>query len=226
MSGMKLVIFDLDGTLIDTVSLFVDTIRSVLETIGEPVPDEKTIRSISGLGVQVGIRRIAPALDDGKIDGVIELYRKETMARVKKSMQEEFFPGAMEALNILHGRQDIVMAVATGKPMASTNRILELHRVKGLFTSIHTPDTNIAKPDPDMILDAMAIVDVAPQRTVMIGDTTHDMEMAANAGSHGLGVSWGYHDPDELKAAGADMIIDDMDQLMPAIDILLESKNA
>lgn len=224
MSAQKLVIFDLDGTLIDTVAIFVGTITSVLEVMGQPVPDEKIIRSISGLGVQVGIRRIAPGLNEGQIDELIELYRKEFLARASQSMQEQLFFGAMEALNRLHGRGDIVMAVATGKSGSGTDRVLKSHDILKLFTSVHTPDSNRSKPDPDMVHSAMSIADCTRQNTIMIGDTTHDMEMAVNAGTHALGVSWGYHEPDELKAAGAHLIINEMDQLVGAIDTLLGEK--
>jgi len=222
----KLVIFDLDGTLIDTEALFIGSISSVLKTMGQPIPDEKVIRSTSGLGMHVGLRRIAPDLDETRIEELIRLYRKEALARATKSMQESLFSGIVETLNMLHGRDDIVMAVATGKASVSTNRVLELHQITSLFTSIHTPDTNTAKPSPDMILNAMGIVDASPTRTVMIGDTTHDMEMSRNAGVHALGVSWGYHEPEELLASGAHMIIDEVDQMIGAIDQLLDGKNA
>lgn len=222
MSDLKLVIFDLDGTLIDTVSLFIDSISSVFKGMGQPVPSEKRIRSISGLGMQIGLRRIAPNLSEAEAVELIQLYRQEYLARATKSMQEGLFPGAIEALNSLHGRDEFVMAVATGKPLVNTNRVLEAHKVKGLFTSIHTPDTNIAKPNPDMIITAMGIVDVAPSHTVMIGDTTHDMEMSVAAGVKALGVDWGYHQPDELNEAGADVIVSDFDQMITAIDSLLE----
>ncbi|VAW23064.1 Similar to phosphoglycolate phosphatase, clustered with ribosomal large subunit pseudouridine synthase C [hydrothermal vent metagenome] len=224
MSEQRLVIFDLDGTLIDTVSLFVGTTSSVFETMGLAVPDEKIIRSVSGLGAQVGVRRIAPDLDDVQIDKFIGLYREEFLARATQSKQEELFCGALEVLNRLHGRDDIVMAVATGKSGSGTDRVLKSHDILQLFTSVHTPDSNRAKPDPDMVHSAMRIVDCLKQNTIMIGDTTHDMEMAVNAGTHALGVSWGYHEPEELKAAGANLIIDEMDQLIPAIDSLLGEK--
>ena len=226
MSELKLVVFDLDGTLIDTVSLFVGSITSVLQGMGQPVPDEKTIRSVSGLGMQVGVRRLAPGLDEDGIDTLIARYRAEALARASQSMQEALFPGALEALNTLHAREEIVMAVATGKALSSTQRVLELHQIKGLFTSIHTPDTNQAKPSPDMIMDAMGIVDVPPDRTVMIGDTTHDMEMSVAAGVKALGVDWGYHQPQELREAGADIIVSDFEKMLGAIDSLLEQDNA
>ncbi len=217
---MKLVVFDLDGTLIDTVSLFIASISCALDKMGQPVPDEKTLRSISGLGMQAGIGRIAPDLGKDEFDELIRRYREESLARASKSRQEELFPGAREVLQNLQEREDFLMAVATGKALDSTERILKHHDIKGLFTSIHTPDTNIAKPHPDMIASAMEIVDADPERTVMIGDTTHDMKMAVAAGVRALGVSWGYHEPDELKGAGADMVIDEMDQLIPAVDRL------
>jgi len=173
MSAQKLVIFDLDGTLIDTVALFVGTTSSVFETMGLLVPDEKTIRSVSGLGAQVGVRRIAPDLDDAQIDRFIGLYREEFLARAMQSKQEELFSGALEALNRLHGRDDIVMAVATGKSGSGTDRVLKSHDILQLFTSVHTPDSNRAKPDPDMVHSAIGIVDCLKQNTIMIDRGYH-----------------------------------------------------
>ncbi len=226
MSTPKLVIFDLDGTLIDTVSLFVGSIRAVLADMGQPVPDEKTIRSISGLGLQVGIRRVAPGLDEEGIGELIGRYQRETLARVGRSSQEDLFAGAPELLNELAGRDDMLISVATGKSRAGTDRVLRAHGIAEMFTSIHTPDSNMAKPHPDMILDAMGVAGADRAVTLMIGDTTHDMEMAVAAGVRPIGVNWGYHAQDELLGSGASAMADDFETLLNRIDTLLERTDA
>ncbi len=220
MSAQRLVIFDLDGTLIDTVALVVEAVTSAFVSIGKPVPDEKAIRSISGLGLHEGVRRIAPDAGDELVLELGNLYRREYLAAASASMREALFPGALDTLKALDARNDTLLAVATGKPLKGTNRVLRAHDVLSLFTSLQTPDTNMSKPNPEMIFTAMSAVGADLGQTVMIGDTNHDIEMAVAAGVKSVGVSWGYHPVEELKAAGADLIIDEFAALSTAIDAL------
>lgn len=223
MSAHKLVIFDLDGTLIDTVALVVEAVTAAFEGVGQPVPDEKTIRSISGLGLGVGVRILAPDANEDLRTQISTTYRQHYINLANKSKREALFPGAMELLNTLSARDDVFLAVATGKPLAGTKRVLAAHGITGLFTSLQTPDTNLSKPNPEMIYTAMGVVDVEKSRSVMIGDTNHDMEMAAAAGVRSIGVGWGYHLTEDLTAAGADVIADEFEALAGAIDELTEN---
>ncbi len=220
MSAPRLVIFDLDGTLIDTVALVVEAVTNAFVSIGKPVPDEKAIRSISGLGLFDGVRRIAPDADEALVRELGNLYRREYLAAASSTMREALFPGALDTLKALDARNDTLLAVATGKPLAGTNRVLKAHDLLSLFTSLQTPDTNMSKPNPEMIFTAVSVAGAELGQTVMIGDTNHDIEMAVAAGVKSVGVSWGYHPVEELKAAGADLIIDDFAALNSAIDAL------
>lgn len=222
----KLVIFDLDGTLIDTVVLVVEAFSNAFVSAGVVVPDEKTIRSISGLRLDIAVQRLAPNANETELNHIHGAYREAYLTSAKSSNREELFAGAKAVLQALGQRQDIELAVATGKPLAGVNRVVQAHDLHGVFTSLQTPDTCVSKPDPDMIDQAMGIVSASASTTVMIGDTTHDMEMARNAGVHALGVSWGYHEPEELKEAGAHMIIDDVAQMLGAIDHLIGKNDA
>ncbi len=220
MSAPRLVIFDLDGTLIDTVALVVEAVTNAFVSVGREVPDEKAIRSISGLGLFEGVRRIAPDADEMLVTELGNLYRREYLAAASASMREALFPGALDMLKALDARNDTLLAVATGKPLVGTKRVLKAHDLLSLFTSLQTPDTNMSKPNPEMIFTAMSAVGAEFSQTVMIGDTNHDMEMAVAAGVKSVGVSWGYHPVEELKVAGADLIVEDFAALNSAIDAL------
>lgn len=223
MSSQKLVIFDLDGTLINTVALVVEAVTAAFEGVGQQAPDEKTIRSVSGLGIGVGMRILAPDADEDLRAQISTTYRQHYVNLAAKSRREALFPGAMELLNALAARDDLFLAVATGKPLAGTKRVLAAHNITGLFTSLQTPDNNLSKPNPEMIFTAMGVVDADKTKTVMIGDTNHDMEMAVAAGVASIGVGWGYHLTGDLKEAGADVIAQEFAALAGAIDQLIGS---
>ncbi len=222
MNGQRLVIFDLDGTLIDTVALVVGAFSFAFEQTGLAVPDEKSIRATSGLSAHIAMQRLAPGANDHMVEKLLETYRNEYIARVATSMREPLFPGARKALDTLNVCDDVLLAVATGKPMRGVNRVMQAHDLQGFFTSLQTPDHNVSKPAPDMINKAMAQVAAQRRQTIMIGDTSHDMEMAVNAGVKALGVDWGYHEVETLEKAGADMVVSDFTQLLAAIDEMTE----
>ena len=136
--------------------------------------------------------------------------------------REGLFPGALAALGRLRQRQNTLMGIATGKGLNGVHRILGLHGLADYFVTLQTPDHNPSKPHPGMIHRAMGETGIAADKVIMIGDTTFDIEMGKAAGAKAIGVTWGYHDPAELVAAGADIMIDRYEDLDAAIDKLLE----
>jgi phosphoglycolate phosphatase len=137
------------------------------------------------------------------------------------SGREPLYPGTREALDILHARPEAILGVATGKGLSGVNRLLDLHGLTGHFATLQTPDHNPSKPHPGMLLRAMAQTGALASETVMIGDTTFDMETAVAAGVAGIGVSWGYHPHEHLTEAGAVRIVHDYADLPAAIDEVL-----
>ena len=222
---MRLVIFDLDGTLIDSEALIVETVTGAFHDAGETVPDEKTIRSISGITLDQAMRILAPGVPADRVGKIVEAYRTRYHGRTGDE-REPLFAGVVAALDRLQAMPETILAVATGKGHSGAVKVLERHGIVGRFNSIQTPTHNRGKPDPQMIETAMAKAGVGQSQTVMVGDTVHDMRMAKAAGVGAVGVAWGYHEIDELRAAGADVVIERFDQLDTAIDALLGVANA
>lgn len=222
---MRLVIFDLDGTLIDSVRYFVDTVSLAFAAVEQHVPDEVTIRSISGITARDAMAALAPGSSPDRVDEILESYRTHYRARAGVD-REPLFPGALDALDRLAVDPETTIAVATGKGYAGAIKLLEVHGILGRFHSIQTPDHNRGKPDPHMIETAMEHALADRHSTVMVGDTVHDMRMAKSAGVKAIGVSWGYHTIGELRTAGADIIIDDFDGLDAAIEQVLGPRDA
>ena len=222
---MRLVIFDLDGTLIDSVALIVETVTNAFRAVDEPVPDERAIRAISGITAREALFLLAPTATEERVEILLESYRT-TYRSLAGVAREPMFAGALEALDRLQADPDTILAVATGKGYRGAVTLLEGHGIIGRFHSIQTPDHNRGKPDPQMIETAMTKAGADLDETVMIGDTIHDMRMAKSAGVAAIGVGWGYHEQAELLSEGADIVIDSFDRLDAAIDQLLGAVDA
>ena len=222
---MRLVIFDLDGTLIDSEALIVETVTASFNDVGQKVPDVKTIRSISGITLADAMKVLAPGTDAARLEAIGEAYRKRYTAE-RESEREPLFDGALAALDRLQAVPETILAVATGKGYSGSVTLLTRHGIVDRFNSIETPTHNRGKPDPQMLETAMAKAGVDRAHTAMIGDTVHDMRMAKAGGVKAIGVAWGYHEPVELRAAGADIVIERFDQLDGALDQLLGKTHA
>jgi len=213
---LRLVIFDLDGTLIDSVALIVETVSNAFRAVNEPVPDERMIRSISGITARDAMAILAPDASAQRVEEITASYRSHYLAGAGLA-REPMFVGALDALDRLQQDPDTILAVATGKGHQGAVTLLELHGIVGRFHSIETPTHNRGKPDPQMIETAMEKAGAQRANTVMIGDTVHDMRMAKAAGVGAIGVAWGYHEKLELTEAGADVVIERFDELDAAV---------
>jgi phosphoglycolate phosphatase len=222
---MPLIIFDIDGTLIDSVALIIETVTSAFRAVGEPVPTETAIRGISGITAREAMAILAPTATPERVDQIIESYRTHYHGGAGLAA-EPLFAGALAALDRLQQRTDTILAVATGKGYRGAVTLLERHAILDRFHSVETPDHNRGKPDPQMIETAMEKAGASRSETVMIGDTVHDMRMAKAAGVRAIGVAWGYHDVTALIAAGADSIIESFAQLDGAVNELLGTADA
>ncbi len=221
---MKLVVFDMDGTLIDTQALIAEHMATTFAEAQLPVPSPAQVRRIIGLSLPKAMAQLLGSQDVELADQLAERYRAHYRASlVSAEGREGLFPGAREALDLLKGQAETVLGIATGKGLSGVHRLTELHGIAGHFSTLQTPDHNPSKPHPGMMLRAMAETGVDKDHTVIIGDTTFDIEMGKAAGAKAIGVTWGYHHSDELRAAGADILIDDYAELVSAIDSVLET---
>jgi len=224
---VKLVMFDMDGTLIDTQALIAEHMATTFVEAGLDAPTPGQVRRIIGLSLPKAMQQLLGRQDVELADELAERYRAHYRASlVSAEGREGLFPGAREALDQLRAQADTLLGIATGKGLSGVHRLTELHGIAGHFVTLQTPDHNPSKPDPGMMLRAMAETGAERHRTVIIGDTTFDMEMGKAAGTKTIGVTWGYHHEKELRGAGADLLIDDYSELCGAVDHLLESGHA
>jgi len=217
---MKLVLFDVDGTLIDSQRIICAAMRQAYDDHGMVCPPVPQVLSIVGLSLEHAFRRLAGDADH-PIDSLAARYKEAFFAlRAAGTEPSPLYPGARAAIDALRRRDDIVLGLATGKSRRGVAAMVEQHDLQGIFVTVQTADTAPSKPDPAMVLQAMRETGVDADDTVMIGDTAFDMAMARAAGATAIGVSWGYHPIADLHAAGAGQVIDTFDALAPAVEKL------
>jgi phosphoglycolate phosphatase len=211
-----LCIFDCDGTLVDSQHTIVAAMTSAFAGRGLPPPPAAAVKRIVGLTLKDAVEALLPDAQSAVVDDLAEGYRTACGALRRSGAEAEpLFPDVVSVLDVIE-RSGWLLAMATGKSHRGAMATLSTHRLTERFVSIQSADSAAGKPAPDMILRAMAEVGAAPETTVMLGDTAFDMLMAQNAGVVGLGAAWGYHDEDELWAAGAHAVLRGMREL-PAL---------
>ncbi|MBU2957428.1 HAD-IA family hydrolase [Paracoccus sp. 1_MG-2023] len=209
---MRLVVFDVDGTLIDSQSHIHRSMTKAFEGAGLPPLPKARVLSIVGLSLPVAVAELVPDLDPATRDRIVKGYKQAFMAARKES-PAPLYDGARECLDLLGARDDLMLAVATGKSRRGLDAMIEAHGLQNRFLSLQTADGHPSKPHPAMLMAAMSECGADADRTAMIGDTSFDMQMARGAGATGIGVAWGYHDSDLLRQAGAARIAPDFAQL-------------
>ncbi|MDX2145573.1 MAG: HAD-IA family hydrolase [Rhodospirillaceae bacterium] len=220
---VRLVVFDLDGTIVDSLAHISRAVVETAKLIGIPAPLPSAVPRVIGLSLDEAIARLFPDHDAEVHAEVDRVYRKIFAAwRAEPGQHEPLFDGTHAALEALDAR-GILLGIATGKHRRGVDFILDKHGLTDRFVTIQTPDTAPGKPHPGMLPQAMSETGAAPERTVMVGDTIYDIAMARAAGTHAVGVSWGNHAADELHGAGAHRMIDRLAHLTPAVDELLSA---
>lgn len=203
---MKLAVFDCDGTLVDGQASICAAMERAFAAQGRAAPDRHEVRRAVGLSLPQAVRRLLPDEAADVHQAISEEYKQAfRAARAAGEIDEPLFPGIAEALAALQagGWQ---LGVATGKSDRGLAHCLEVHGIADSFVTLQTADRHPSKPHPQMLEAALAEALALPGDSVMIGDTAYDMAMAEAAGVRAIGVAWGYHDAEELRAAGAEWV--------------------
>ena len=191
-----LIAFDWDGTLFDSTAIIVRCIQAAVRDVGGTVPTDKEAAYVIGMGLMQALAHAAPDVPPEKYTELGNRYR---FHYIQHQDDLSLFDGVLPLLNDLRERGHL-LAVATGKSRRGLDEALHSGDLRGVFDGSRTADQTAGKPHPLMLQELMAEFDVAPERLLMIGDTTHDLQMAVNAGCASVGVSYGAHEPDVFHA--------------------------
>jgi phosphoglycolate phosphatase len=194
MKNYDLIVFDWDGTVMDSTGAIVAAIQASALDLGLAAPDASIASHVIGLGLRDALELALPELDPKDYPQLADRYRHHYLARDGELL---LFEGMNELLADLKARH-YWLAVATGKSRAGLDRALKGSELGAFFDASRCADETFSKPHPQMLLDLMGRFGAAPARTLMIGDTTHDSQMAKNAGAHALSVTYGAHPHAEL----------------------------
>ncbi|WP_116133390.1 HAD-IA family hydrolase [Tropicimonas sp. IMCC34043] len=220
---LRLVVFDVDGTLVDSQAHIMAAVVSAFGAIGAASPSLSAVLSIVGLSLPVAMARLAPDLDPASHDALVAAYKdsfSSNRAAGDPQQMSPLYPGTRAVLDGLLARDDLLVGLATGKSRRGLDHVLAAHGLTGAFATEQVADHHPSKPHPAMLLAALAETGAEPGDAAMVGDTTFDIEMGRAAGFATIGVAWGYHPVAALHAAGADVVIDEWDALPGALQAI------
>lgn len=219
---MKLVIFDCDGTLVDSQEAICAAMDLAFTGLGLQPPQRIEVLGVIGLSLPEAVAVLAPRQSDVVRAELAERYKRAFPQNAPSTIpRDPLFPGARATVEALARRGDVVLGIATGKSRRGVLRLFDQEGWHGHFRTVQTADDHPSKPHPSMIETAMREADIGPQSTVIVGDTTYDIEMGRNAGVTTIGVGWGYHDIAMLEAAGAHAIVAAFDEVEAVVARLL-----
>ena len=193
-----LIVFDWDGTLFDSTALIVRCMQAACADLGVAEPSDAAASHVIGLGLTEALQHAVPGLPASRYPELGQRYRHHYVDRQHELV---LFPGTLEMLQALKARNHW-LAVATGKSRRGLDEALQTVQLHGLFDATRTADETAGKPHPRMLLELMAAIGAPPGRTLMVGDTTHDLQLARNAGTASVGVSFGAHAPEAFADFG------------------------
>ena len=221
---LALVVFDIDGTLVDSEALILEGFAHAFAGAGLALPPSGALLAQVGLSLPEAVRALLPDAGAAIVERVVAGYREHyTRLRAEQGPAAvPLFAGAKAAIETLAALPGVLIGAATGMARRGLDHALDVHGLGRHFITRQTADIHPSKPHPAMLEAALAETGVDRARAVMVGDTTYDIEMAVNAGVAGIGVSWGHHPPAALAAAGARAVADDFAALLAALDEVWE----
>ena len=219
---MKLVVFDCDGTIVDSQAGIVLSMEHAFKSLRMVPPTREQTLAVVGLSLLEACSALAPEAEHGTCVELAEGYKAAFRELDRNPSDADIlFPMAKETIAHLAARENHLLAIATGKSRRGVERMCEREGWQSYFVTIQTSDDHPSKPNPSMLLKAMLEAGVDPTDTVMVGDTTYDVDMARAAGVPAIGVAWGYHSVAELTNAGAHTIVESFADLPATLDSVL-----
>ena len=224
---MNLIIFDVDGTLLDSRAQMLRIFSEAFDTLGLPQLEDEKVLSIVGLSLQLACDTLVGPGEASK--QLADYYRKSHLASQAQGNHTEppLYSGIGELVSALSQRDDVTLGIATGSSRRGLDHLIAYRGWGDVFATTQTADDAPSKPHPAMILQAMEETGIGPERTVMVGDTSYDIEMAVSAGVASIGVTWGNHKADILRKSGASQILSTREELASALnDFCIRSTGA
>ncbi len=217
----KLVLFDYDGTIVDSAKMIVKGAIEAFRMCGLPDPDPNKVRENIGKPLATALDAYAPKGYEVNPEMISNAYRKWYAEQGRLGLQDEpLFPGMFKLINDLKINKEFYIGVATNKSRIALNNGLKKHNLINIFDITLTMDEAKAKPDPDMAIQAMSKLNIEKKSTIIVGDTINDIGLGVNAGINSIGVAWGYNSIEMLRNEGADFIIKDSNELFYTINNL------
>jgi phosphoglycolate phosphatase len=221
LGRLRLIVFDCDGTLVDSQHNIISAVEKVFHSIDLAPPPIDLIRRQIGLAPNAAIAGMLPGKGPALHRRVSEAFRQlRPQLQAEARPLDPLYPGIHHLIDRL-SHPELFLGIATGKGRAGLDDLLHRHGLSGHFHTVQTGDRCRGKPDPDMLQRAIAETGLTPAQTVMIGDTAFDMQMAVSAGCLAVGVAWGYHAPEDLRAGGAAAVIAHPDDFLPTLRYLV-----
>lgn len=220
---MRLVLFDLDGTLIDSRRSITDAMTAAFVEGGLEPPTPEATASIVGISLEKAVAALAPQLDEETRANITARYRAAYLRSAATPGADPLYAGIEEILGDLD-RRGFLLGVATGKSRSGAEAALTRNGIRERFVTLQTGDGGPSKPHPDVILRGLRDTGAEARRTVMVGDATYDILAARAAGVGSIGVTWGFQTRADLEGAGADIIVDRAEDVVPAILRILDER--
>jgi phosphoglycolate phosphatase len=223
MNSQKLVIFDCDGTLVDSQNSIAEAMTQAFRENDLEPPSRAVALSTIGLSPIEAMRQLEPGITAKAHESLAASY-KSVYRRFFADPQhvDPLFDGARETLLWLSSNPEVVLGIATGNSRRGVRRILDQHQLQGCFSTVQTADDAPSKPHPAMIYQAMTETGAQAEDTLMIGDTTYDMDLAHNAGIHAVGVGWGYHSATQVNSRKPRYFSNNFNELNAVFDVFCQ----
>jgi phosphoglycolate phosphatase len=219
VSDLRLIVFDVDGTLVDSQATIVAAFAAAFAAVGRPAPPRADILASIGRSLPDCLVQLMPGAGADTRQQAAQAYRAAFARSLTAGAEAApLFPGIGDLLRALAAQPATLLGIATGKSRRGLAALLDAHRLGGVFQTVQTADAHPSKPDPAMLRACLVETGIDRSRAAFVGDTTFDMAMARALGASAIGVGWGYHAAADLHAAGAEAVARDAAALARLLD--------